>query len=100
MMAAVRLARATNQKKYLGSRKHHASNSRVGQIASPLPQLNEATNPEHTTNTLPGNNGACVMAHILSSRRKAKAAPTIAKEFSQLKPPDVVITARPIQKLP
>ncbi len=99
MITAVRPARASNPREYLGRRKHHASNRRVGQVASPLPQLKEATNPAHTTITVAGNNRVD-LAHIVGSRRKARAAPAIAKEFSQLKPPDAVIAARPIQKLP
>jgi len=99
MIAAVRPARASNPRQCLGRRKHHASNSRVGQVASPLPQLKEATNPAHTTITVAGKNRVDP-AHIVGNRRKARAAPAIAKEFSQLKPPDAVIAARPIQKLP
>ena len=99
MIAAVRPARDSNSREYLGGRKHHASNTRVGQVARPSAQLKEATNPAHTTITVAGNDRVG-LAHIVGSRRKARAAAAIANEFSQLKPPDVVIVARPIQKLP
>src|SRR5438552_6769512 len=98
MIAAVRPARASNSREYLGGRKHHASNTRVGQVARPSAQLKEATNPAHTTITVAGNDRVG-LAHIVGSRRKARAAAAIANEFSQLKPPDVVIVDRPIQKL-
>src|SRR5437867_6356227 len=78
-----------------GRRRHQARSSKVGQIANPPPKLKEATNPAHTT--------IAVVVHeqrVLAIKRKASAAPFIAKEFSQLNSPLAVMLARPIQKLP
>src|SRR2546430_10078125 len=78
-----------------GRRRHQARSSKVGQIANPPPKLKEATNPAHTT--------IAVVVHeqrVLAIKRKASAAPLIAKEFSQLNSPLAVMLARPIQKLP
>ena|SRR6266478_5050844 len=78
-----------------GRRKHQAKNRRVGQIAKPVPKLKEATNPAHTIIGIVAQNRP-----VFGIKRKASAAPAIVKEFSQLKPPDAVILARAIQKLP
>src|SRR2546428_6901894 len=78
-----------------GRRRHQARRSKVGQIANPPPKLKEATNPAHTT--------MAVVVHeqrVLAIKRKASAAPLIAKEFSQLNSPLAVMLARAIPKIP
>src|SRR5262249_318232 len=69
--------------------------SRVGQIANPVPKLKEATNPEHITIA-----ATIHEQRALAITRKASAAATITKEWSQLNSPFAVMLARPIQKLP
>src|SRR5262249_51952668 len=78
-----------------GRRRHQERSSRVGQIANPVPKLKEARNPANTT--------IAVDVQELRAwpiKRKASAAPLIAKELSQLNSPLAVMVARPIQKLP
>jgi len=61
--------------------------------------LKDATNPAHNRiNAV--DSKQLESSHIFGSSKNARVAPTITEEFSQLKPPDVVIAARPIQKLP
>ena len=74
---------------------HQARSSREGQIANPVPKLKEARNPAHTTIAVTAQE-----QRVLVIRRKASAAPAVAKELSQLNSPSAVILARPIQKLP
>src|SRR5437899_13022485 len=76
-------------------RRHQARSSRVGQIANPVPKLKEARNPTPTTAAVVDEE-----QRVFSIRRKASAAPHIAKESSQLNSPFAVMLARPIQKLP
>src|SRR6266446_6597299 len=78
-----------------GRCRHQARTSRVGQIANPVPKLKQATKPAHTTIAI-----MLQEQRVLGNRRKARAAPLIAKEMSQLKSPLAVMLARPIQKLP
>src|SRR6516164_2172726 len=78
-----------------GRRKHQARRSRVGQIANPVPKLKEAIKPAHSTLAI-----VVQERRVLATKRKASAAPLIAKEFSQLNSPFAVMLARPIQKLP
>ena len=99
MIAAARPATASITMRCLGRRKHHARTSSVGQIARPIAMLKDATNPAHNRiNAV--DSKRLESSHIFGSSKNARVAPTITEEFSQLKPPDVVIAARPIQKLP
>ena len=98
-MIAAAAAIPSGTKDRHGSRKHKARNSRVGQIARPVPKLKEATNPAHITIRVAGNDRVD-LTPIFGRRRKARAAPTITKEHIQLNPPDPVIGPRTIQKLP
>src|SRR6266508_624345 len=98
MTVAVTAAMPSGTKDRHGRRKHQARRSRVGQIARPVPKLNEATNPAHTTIRVA--NDQAELPHIFGRRRNASAAPAITREPIELNPPDVVIEARAIQKLP
>ena len=92
-------AAMSNPMQYLGNRKHHPRNRSVGQIATPAPKLKDATSPANITISI-GCKSPVPLADIFGRKRKASAPPAITKEFSQLKPPEAVITDRPIQKLP
>src|SRR2546423_2790106 len=79
----------------LGRRRHQARSNRVGQIANPVPKLKEARKPAHTTIAVTVRE-----QRVLAIRRKASAAPPIAKDVSQLNSPFAVMLARASQKLP
>src|SRR6266404_2195658 len=76
-------------------RKHQAKSNRVGQIAKPCPQLNEATNPAQIIIGSIGHK-----RDAFGIKRRASVTPAIVKEFWELNPPDRVMAYRPIQKLP
>src|SRR5437867_8201087 len=99
MIIAAAAAIPSSTKDRHGRRKHKARNSRVGQIAKPVPKLKEATKPAHNTIRVAGNDRS-MLTPIFGRRRKARTAPTVTKEHIQLNPPDPVIGPRPIQKLP
>src|SRR6266478_795555 len=99
MTIAATAAMPSGTKDRHGSRKHQARRSSVGQIARPVPKLKEATNPAHTTIRVANDDQADLM-HIFGRRRTASVALAIASEQIELNPPDAVIGARAIQKLP
>src|SRR5438552_2501416 len=95
MMAAARALIPSRTIVRRGRRRHQARSSRVGQIAKPAAKLKEARNPAYTTIAV-----TIQEQRVLATRRKASAAPPIAKELSQLNSPFAVMLARHIQKLP
>src|SRR5438067_3356107 len=99
MTIATTVAVPSGRKDRHGSRKNQARNNRVGQIASPVPKLNEATNPAQTTSAVPDNVRA-ELTPLRGRRRKARAALAITSEQIELNPPDAMIGDRAIQKLP
>src|SRR5207247_4403906 len=72
-----------------------AGGSRKEQNANAVRKLKEARNPAHTTIAVTAQE-----QRVLVIRRKASAAPAVARELSQLNSPSAVILARSIQKLP
>src|SRR5438046_6925812 len=82
-----------------GSRRLHPRRSKVGQTAMPFAMLNEATNPDvMTIRHAFKDRGHSVP--VAGNQRHASSVPPIASEFSQTNPPQVVMLALPIQKLP
>src|SRR5947207_6108816 len=82
-----------------GSRRLHPRRSKVGQTAMPLAKLNEATNPDvMTIRHAFKDRGHSV--RVVGSQRHASNVPLIANEQMQRNPPEVVMLALPIQKLP
>src|SRR4029453_807330 len=74
---------------------HKDKNNSVGKMSKPVPKLKEARNPAHIISSIVARDW-----DDFRSNKKASAAPAIVKEFIQLRPPDEVILARAIQKLP
>src|SRR5205809_2781763 len=82
-----------------GSRRLHPRRSKVGQTAMPFAILNEATDPDVITiRHAFKDRGHSV--RVAGSQRHASSVPPIASELSQTNPPEVVMLALPIQKLP
>src|SRR5438874_8721204 len=98
-MAAATAATVISTKLRHGKRSDQAKRSSTGQVAKPTPKLKEATNPPAiTANVADQNRAEC--ACMNGRQIKETSAPAIMREALELKPPDAVICARPIQKFP